>query len=97
MLIVVATLAAVTADSAVMSQPAQKTTLAEAVPQITPDGYTSARVCGECHTDIHSTWKNSLHAFAITDPLFDRYSCAPMLLDQKRTRVELGRAERRVY
>jgi hypothetical protein len=39
--------------------------------QINPDGYTSARVCGSCHTDIYDSWKNSLHAFALTDPIFD--------------------------
>jgi hypothetical protein len=36
-----------------------------------PDGYTSARVCGECHSDIYESWKNSLHAFSLTDPIFD--------------------------
>lgn len=40
-------------------------------PQINPDGVTSARVCGECHTRIYDSWKNSLHAFALTDPIFD--------------------------
>jgi ssDNA-binding Zn-finger/Zn-ribbon topoisomerase 1 len=40
-------------------------------PQVNPDGYTSARVCGGCHTDIYNSWKNSLHAFSLTDPVFD--------------------------
>lgn len=39
--------------------------------EIDPDGFTSARVCGECHTDIYDSWKNSLHAFSLTDPIFD--------------------------
>lgn len=39
--------------------------------EINPDGYTSARVCGECHHDIYESWKNSLHAFSLTDPIFD--------------------------
>lgn len=38
---------------------------------VNPDGYTSARVCGECHIDIYNSWKNSLHAFSLTDPIFD--------------------------
>ena len=33
--------------------------------------YTSARACGECHADIYNSWKNSLHAFSLTDPIFD--------------------------
>ncbi len=39
--------------------------------QVNPDGYTSARVCGECHRDIYESWKGSLHAFSLTDPIFD--------------------------
>ncbi len=39
--------------------------------EINDDGYTSARVCGECHRDIYESWKNSLHAFSLTDPIFD--------------------------
>jgi hypothetical protein len=39
--------------------------------QVDPEGYTSARVCGGCHTDIYNSWKNSLHAFSLTDPVFD--------------------------
>jgi len=40
-------------------------------PQINPDGYTSSRICGECHQDIYESWKGSLHAFSLTDPIFD--------------------------
>ncbi len=45
--------------------------LAADSPRVDPKGYTSARICGECHTDIYDTWKNSLHAFSLTDPIFD--------------------------
>ena len=39
--------------------------------QVSAEGYTSARVCGECHRDIYDSWKGSLHAFSLTDPIFD--------------------------
>jgi len=39
--------------------------------EVKADGYTSARVCGECHMDIYNSWKQSLHAIALTDPIFD--------------------------
>lgn len=39
--------------------------------KVDPDGYTSARTCGECHQDIYLSWRKSLHAFALTDPIFD--------------------------
>jgi hypothetical protein len=38
---------------------------------INPSGYTSSRVCGTCHVDIYNSWKNSLHAFSLSDPVFD--------------------------
>ena len=41
------------------------------VPKVDPDGYTSARICGECHADIYATWKSSMHAFSLADPIFD--------------------------
>ena len=34
-------------------------------------GYTSSEVCARCHEDIHRAWKNSLHAMALSDPIFD--------------------------
>ena len=34
-------------------------------------GYTSSEVCAGCHADIHRTWKNSLHAMSLSDPVFD--------------------------
>ncbi|MGB6368703.1 MAG: multiheme c-type cytochrome, partial [Thermoanaerobaculia bacterium] len=45
--------------------------LSAAEDEVDPEGYTSARVCGECHSDIYESWKNSLHAFSLTDPIFD--------------------------
>jgi hypothetical protein len=38
---------------------------------INAKGYTSSRICGTCHVDIYSSWKNSLHAFSLSDPVFD--------------------------
>lgn len=39
--------------------------------EINASGYTSAAVCGSCHVDIYDSWKNSLHAFSLTDPVFE--------------------------
>lgn len=39
--------------------------------EINPNGYTSARVCGSCHVNIYTSWKRSLHAFSLADPIFD--------------------------
>ncbi|HSR67901.1 MAG TPA: multiheme c-type cytochrome [Acidobacteriota bacterium] len=41
------------------------------IPVVNPDGYTSARTCGQCHQDIYNSWKKSLHAFSLMDPVFD--------------------------
>ena len=38
---------------------------------LNPKGYTSSEVCAKCHEDIHTTWKNSLHALSLSDPVFD--------------------------
>ncbi len=42
-----------------------------ALPKVNAKGYTSSEVCGKCHEDIHRTWKNSLHAMSLSDPVFD--------------------------
>lgn len=42
----------------------------EALPQINPDGWTSATVCGECHQSIYAVWQESLHAKAWSNPIF---------------------------
>lgn len=39
--------------------------------KIVPDGYTDSRICGSCHVDIYHSWKNSMHAFSLNDPIFD--------------------------
>ncbi len=31
---------------------------------------TSSKICGKCHKDIFETWKNSLHARSLSDPIF---------------------------
>ena len=41
------------------------------LPALNPKGYTSSEVCGKCHEDIYTTWKNSLHALSLSDPVFD--------------------------
>lgn len=41
------------------------------VESINKKGYTSSKVCGECHTTIYNFWKNSLHALSIEDPIFN--------------------------
>lgn len=46
-------------------------TMKTPVPQISETGYTSAFVCGRCHADIYSSWKRSMHAFSLSDPVFD--------------------------
>ncbi len=32
--------------------------------------YASALTCGGCHLDIYNSWKNSLHAMSVTDPIY---------------------------
>ena len=33
-------------------------------------GFTSSEVCGKCHTQIYQSWRESMHAGAVTDPVF---------------------------
>lgn len=33
-------------------------------------GFDSAAVCGKCHVTIHKGWKGSMHANAVSDPVF---------------------------
>lgn len=37
---------------------------------VSDKGYTSAKVCGDCHTDIYESWSKSLHAISYTNPIF---------------------------
>ena len=39
-------------------------------PQVNPDGWTSAAVCGECHQAIHAVWSQSLHSKSWVNPVF---------------------------
>ncbi|MBI1909484.1 MAG: hypothetical protein HYS22_04885 [Deltaproteobacteria bacterium] len=41
-----------------------------ASPELAKEGFTSAKVCGECHVAIYEGWKESMHANAVTDPVF---------------------------
>ncbi len=68
---VLLTLLSIAAGTAVTTILAQDELSNKSVPKINPTGYTSARVCGECHSDIYNSWKNSLHAFSLVDPIFD--------------------------
>lgn len=38
--------------------------------QLNPMGISSSAECGKCHKDIYSTWKNSLHAQSVNNPVF---------------------------
>ncbi|HYL81230.1 MAG TPA: multiheme c-type cytochrome, partial [Candidatus Acidoferrum sp.] len=42
-----------------------------ALPVLNAKGYTSSQICAQCHEDIYTTWKNSLHALSLSDPVFD--------------------------
>lgn len=50
---------------------AQLSASAQPPPRIEPRGYTSSAVCGSCHQAIYDTWKNSLHANSLSDPIFE--------------------------
>lgn len=41
-----------------------------ASPQNSKPVFTPAKVCGECHVAIYEGWKGSMHANAVTDPVF---------------------------
>ncbi len=38
--------------------------------KINETGFTSSKVCAQCHVEIYAKWKNSLHAMSTTDPIF---------------------------
>ncbi len=42
----------------------------EQSPKVNPDGWTSSSVCGECHQAIHAVWRQSLHANAWSNRVF---------------------------
>lgn len=43
---------------------------AEETPQLANQGFTSAKICRQCHVAIYEGWKDSMHANAISDPVF---------------------------
>lgn len=45
--------------------------LAEETPKVETDKYTSSAVCGKCHEHIYNRWKDSIHAHAMDDPIFN--------------------------
>lgn len=38
--------------------------------EISKESFSSSAVCGQCHEAIYKDWKDSMHASAITDPIF---------------------------
>src|SRR3989304_7350211 len=32
--------------------------------------FTSSQVCGKCHQEIYAAWKGSMHAAAVSNPIF---------------------------
>lgn len=45
-------------------------TAEEKQPALKREGFTPAKVCGECHAAIYKGWKQSMHAQAVSDPVF---------------------------
>ncbi len=46
------------------------TVIADLDIKLHPTGLTPSAECGKCHKDIYSTWRNSLHAQALDNPVF---------------------------
>jgi hypothetical protein len=42
----------------------------EQLPKVNADGWTSSAICGECHQAIHAVWRQSLHANAWSNRVF---------------------------
>lgn len=38
--------------------------------KVKTNDFTSSKVCGSCHENIFNTWRNSLHADSLNDPIF---------------------------
>lgn len=43
---------------------------AEPALKVKANDFTSSKVCGSCHENIFNSWRNSLHADSLTDPIF---------------------------
>jgi hypothetical protein len=48
-----------------------KITTQQPTPQLNKDSVTSSKVCGKCHRTIYNTWKESMHAKSLEDPIFN--------------------------
>ena len=35
------------------------------------EGFTSSKICRNCHSEIYKSWSNSMHAASISDPVFE--------------------------
>ncbi|HEB71548.1 MAG TPA: hypothetical protein ENI77_02890 [Nitrospirae bacterium] len=38
--------------------------------KINKEGFTSSKICGECHIDIYNSWRQSMHSRSVSDPIF---------------------------
>lgn len=45
-------------------------TVTNAAPQAAKKEFSSVKICGRCHRDIFASWKKSMHAASVTDPIF---------------------------
>lgn len=59
-------------------------------PKISETGYTSAMVCGSCHSDIYNSWKRSMHASSLSDPVFEVALMQALKVDEKARTLCLG-------
>ena len=48
-----------------------KKTTAQHIPKLQKDSLTSSQICGKCHQSIYNTWKESMHAKSLEDPVFN--------------------------
>lgn len=67
--------------------PAGRGEAERSLPQINPDGWTSSAICGDCHQSIHAVWRQSLHANAWSNGVFQAAL--------RRSRETLGEVESR--
>lgn len=61
------------------------------LPKVNPDGWTSSEVCGECHQAIHAVWRESLHASAWSNNVFQAgYKRSKQLYGEEEARACLS-------
>ncbi len=56
--------------AAAQTAPASTFLRTDNLPQVNPTGWTSSKVCGECHQAIHAVWQHSLHAKSWSNGVF---------------------------